>query len=1082
MKKFTLLMCGLLGLGAMAMAQSDGGYELPANFDAWNLNFKLPLEKMKVPQSTSTAPVCRDKPEKMREIARAATEPTEYFAAAQTFHSNYQFNYDGGAVTGYKIGITRDGDKVTISNLFNLAAQSTEWSVGVDYDVTGTYDEATGTITIPAPNSLENGTICGTIGTSFTEVLAAGTVTEDGKMTPAENLVLNVIGDFEAITTDMNFGIQNYLTEVGTSYGMQTLYRKFYATLPKAEPSLLAFNNTFDFGNTFPGSEATVTYTFFNMSSSDVDYAVTMEADDDAFVSRPEAGTIDAMSSAELTFAFVPKAIGDYEGLATIDYEGITATPEPLQALLSGEAVAMPDYSGIVKEGDFEFTTNIEFPFEMITLEDGTQAAQSGTHGKYGTSKLTAAFDIPAGSIGRLSWKGDFTNTGYWYQNAGGIFIDGAGEASWSTNETCDMSNTLEFGPGHHEVRFQYESLYYTGDEKNRMVISDLSLTAALAQESAVEVTTPEVNVGNFMLRDGNAASGESTIRIQNRGQNPLTVNSVASDNNEFTVTHTSTPAELLEYIDIPVAFNATTPGEKKAKITIETSAGTVSADVKALVRQMADFSSVVTEGSEYVTSYDTNESYPFEVKDGVAYNANSGEADDVATRSSFTINFTIPDGKAGYVSWEGWLYGFAPDMEQYWNADNGGVEMVHPMNSGSYPFYGPEGDISSALVEADEAWRPYLTCVPGNHSFTFVYSKNGDGRISERDLMQISDFKIRVEDFPEYQATPDKDRIDFGKTYVGNMRYLTATVDIKNTGSQMLEIYPEPESQAPFYGVVPDFAKAQFNNTVQVGIWFYPGQEGEFEGDVTFKSNAGDIVIHCTGSTYPAEGILLIGDVENQADGWSFYDADQDGDCWNLGYNLWGQMPEYVHSGMDCFGSPSYSPYGGVLAPDNWLFSPTLTIPEDGAMLRWYAAAHHHERYAENYSVYIVTPEEIADPDNLGSLTPVFTETLPVIAADEWQEHTVDLADYAGKDVTVAFRHHDTDGEYVLKIDDIFVYTMQKWNESGVDAPLANDAPVRTEIFSLDGTRLRTLGQGVNIVRATYSDGKVKTTKVLVK
>ncbi|MDE6679961.1 MAG: choice-of-anchor J domain-containing protein [Muribaculaceae bacterium] len=207
------------------------------------------------------------------------------------------------------------------------------------------------------------------------------------------------------------------------------------------------------------------------------------------------------------------------------------------------------------------------------------------------------------------------------------------------------------------------------------------------------------------------------------------------------------------------------------------------------------------------------------------------------------------------------------------------------------------------------------------------------------------------------------------------------------------------------------------------------------------------------------------------------------DGDCWNLGYNLWGLNPEWVHDGDDCFGSTSYSFYQGAIEPDNWLISPVVTVPDDGAMLRWYAASHHHERYAEHYSVYVATPEEIQDPANLNNLQSIFSETLEQASADEWVERVIDLADYANQDIMVLFRHHDCNGQYVLKVDDIFIYDMQKWNNgSGVDAVAGTPEAVSTEIYDINGLRVRGLVKGVNIVRTTYSDGSVKTSKIIMK
>lgn len=1089
MKKSTLILSGLIGISSLALATVPEIIDLPANFDAWNLNFKLPLEKLRTPENATPALAPAAKPTKMRVIKKADADAKKFFVAAQTYHKDYVFNYDGGNIVTYNIGVKVDGDKVTISNLFNLEAQSTEWSVGVDYDVVGTYDATAGTITIPTSSNFDDATIAGTIGTYYTEVLACGTVTEDGKMAPADELVFKVVGDFEAITTDTSFGIMNYTNDGSIVYGTQTLYRGFYANLPTDEPKLLAFNDSYTLNESFVGQGATSSFSVVNVSDADVDFFVECDSDDDTFSAEPEVGTIPACTVQEINVKFLAKEVGEYEGMVSLQYEGLNNETEAIDVFYEATAIPTPDYSAAVKSGDFIFTTNIEFPFEMTTLEDGTEVARSTVNGRYGTSMLNVEFEVPEGNIGVFSWKGESVNTGietgYWYQNAGGYFIDNADEPAerYQMNLVDDISNSLEFAPGKHSVRFQYEGLYYTGDVRNGLCVYDLELTNTPADADAVVIETPDVNFGNFMIKDENGIDGQANIVIRNKGTNTLSVNNITSTSDNFVATKPTAQAGLLETIEIPVMFRATEPGQYEAELTIETTAGNVKANVKALARKMADFSSVVTEGAECVTLFSTDDSFPFEVENGVAYNANSGDEDNVGTTSWFQIDFTIPEGKVGYLHWDGTLYGSGPDETSYWIGDQATIALSHPMNSGTKSVYPNETDASQDVFALDEYWVAQLTCIPGNHSVRFNYMKNGDGIISEKDRLEISNFRIVVEDFDELGVEADKTEIEFEPIYVGDNRYLTATVNLKNTGSSPMTV-EDVTADHPFYGVIPENPyPVQWNSTVQVGVWFYPSEEGDFEGTITFKTSSGDVDVHCYGSTKEAEGILLIGDVENEGAGWSGYDADGDGDAWNLGYNLWGLNPEWVHEGNDCFGSTSYNYWQGAIEPDNWLISPVVDIPQDGAMLRWYAASHHHERYAEHYSVYIASPEDIQDSKNLEKLTPVFSETLEPESADEWVERVVDLAPYSGQEVCVLIRHHDCNGQYVLKVDDIFIYTMEKWgNTSGINAAESSNNAVSTEIFDVNGNRNRGLVKGINLVRTTYSDGTVKTSKLIVK
>ena len=151
----------------------------------------------------------------------------------------------------------------------------------------------------------------------------------------------------------------------------------------------------------------------------------------------------------------------------------------------------------------------------MDTLSDGTRVARSGTHGQATSSKLNVEFKVPEGSIGVFSWKGVSTNISQWYQNAGGYFIDNADAAAKSITGTEDFSDAIEFAPGKHSVRFQYDGTYYTGLEDNNLYVYDLELASAPAESDVVVLETPEIDLGNFMLKD------ETPVASQRHYRNP---------------------------------------------------------------------------------------------------------------------------------------------------------------------------------------------------------------------------------------------------------------------------------------------------------------------------------------------------------------------------------------------------------------------------------------------------------------------------------------------------------------------------------------------------------------------------------
>lgn len=1012
----------------------------------------------------------------LRRADGQTVDTVQYFAATQTYLKNYVFNYNGGDIKTYNVGIAVDGTKVTFKNMFNLYDPTITWYTNTEYDIEGTYDPTAKTITVPTSSTFANATVVGEIGGYYTAILVSGTVDENGKMAPDANLVFNVIGDFEAITTDQSIAVAEYTKDGSQSYGMYKTYRKFYAALPTSSAKLITFNNNFEFGETFPNTPVTQVATLINMGTTDADYAISLESDDESFTSTPVGGTVAGLGTSEVTYTFSAANVGEYEGIATIDYES-DGDAEPILMQMSGTVKAFPDYSGAVKSGDFDISTNIEYPFEMVTLSDGTQVAQSGTHSAGGaSSKLTVAFTVPEGNIGKFSWKGKSFNTGYWYSNAAGYFIDDSGtsEVAWTDAET-DISRTLEFAPGKHSVRFQYDG-YYVGTEEDRMYVYGLCLENTPAESDAAEVKSSSIDFGSFIV-ENNTQEGTATIDIVNRGTNPLQVTYVESDNEAFTLTKPTTTVGLLETLNVPVTFRTDKAGEYTGKLTVETTGGTFEVTAKATVRERPDFASIVTEGADLMT-FSTDPANPFVVEDGVAYNASSMQPDYTANTAWFQVDFNIPSGKVGYISWDGHSYG-KPGAYYDYASDYSIFDVQHPMTSGYLQAWG-DTDACSDSVFADESWKPLLTCVPGAHHVKFGYYQCGDSVGYGKDRLEVSNLKLHLIDFNEYGAELLDTSAEFDSVYVGPQRYSTAKVTLHNTGSKALQV-TEVTGDAPFYGIVPTDS-AQFDKDMEVELWFYPSEPGTFTGNVTIKTNAGDYVVSCTGTAKSSEGILLNGDIEDQGYNWSAYDMDGDGENWNLGYNLFGgYYPEWCHGGNDCMGSASYSWYNGDIQPDNWLFSPTVTIPDEGATLRWYAATHNTKKPKEHYSVYVEESDAYADASNLKTLTPVFSETLDTVAARTWQEHTIDLKPYAGKTIAVAFRHHDCKGQYVLKLDDIMVYT-NDYSAAINSTPKADAKVTRQEIYNMKGVKTSSLSRGINLIRKYYDDGTVKTTKILRK
>ena len=140
-------------------------------------------------------------------------------------------------------------------------------------------------------------------------------------------------------------------------------------------------------------------------------------------------------------------------------------------------------------------------------------------------------------------------------------------------------------------------------------------------------------------------------------------------------------------------------------------------------------------------------------------------------------------------------------------------------------------------------------------------------------------------------------------------------------------------------------------------------------------------------------------------AEGWTIRDDDGDGYNWEWmdasgsNYN--------VYEGTHCMASASFqnNPFGGgtALNPDNWLISPAFTA---GSTVTFWYAGQDPNYAAETFGVYVIANGTASD--ELGHFT----------ASNTYQQGSVDISDFAGQTVQVAFRHYDITDMFRLNLD----------------------------------------------------------------
>lgn len=146
---------------------------------------------------------------------------------------------------------------------------------------------------------------------------------------------------------------------------------------------------------------------------------------------------------------------------------------------------------------------------------------------------------------------------------------------------------------------------------------------------------------------------------------------------------------------------------------------------------------------------------------------------------------------------------------------------------------------------------------------------------------------------------------------------------------------------------------------------------------------------------------------------GWTLIDRDGDGHNW-----YWDTSAGETYIMSDSWLSGT----GEALTPDNWIITPQIDLTAvNGADLEFEVTprASGPEFRTENYSVLVsVTGNAPEDFET------IYTERLqPTMENWVWVLRNVDLSDFAGEQIYIAFRHHDSTDLWSIALRDIHVY-----------------------------------------------------------
>ncbi len=176
--------------------------------------------------------------------------------------------------------------------------------------------------------------------------------------------------------------------------------------------------------------------------------------------------------------------------------------------------------------------------------------------------------------------------------------------------------------------------------------------------------------------------------------------------------------------------------------------------------------------------------------------------------------------------------------------------------------------------------------------------------------------------------------------------------------------------------------------------------------------------------------------------EGWTSVDSDGDEFNWYWGYRDSDENGSMRSESWDSEGEQA-------LTPDNWLITPAIDLSEvtSAVELSFKVAptANTSAYRKEHYSVWISTTDT-----ELESFSMIYEETLS--ESDEnwvYVEKNVDLSEYAGENVYIAFRHHESTDNDRITLDDVTVSAVSTGNPTN---PLSNvnvyPNPFNNEIF----------------------------------
>ncbi len=347
----------------------------------------------------------------------------------------------------------------------------------------------------------------------------------------------------------------------------------------------------------------------------------------------------------------------------------------------------------------------------------------------------------------------------------------------------------------------------------------------------------------------------------------------------------------------------------------------------------------------------------------------------------------------------------------------------------GGYPLGADDGPVveGANLISIDGLAGSYmpLTNMASNLTFNFVIAATVENEISTSPVLAVLPETLSFAGYAGEPATNAQSVLIYAANLIGNITTTTA-------------LPFEVSTDNVTFGTTAEMSTAE-----NLYVRYNPAETETLNiaGTVTISSEGAESkTINLTANTYdcttPSSTFPFVEGFENSIPAcWTIIDNDGDGHNWEYATD---DGNELAHNGsLGCISSSSYyvDEYdnGYVLNPDNWIITPPIALGENSpASLSFFASAELEDYAAEHYGVYIsTTTTEISE------FTLLFEETMDANGGarapyvhGEWGEKNINLDNYAGETVYIAFRHFNSRDNFHLLIDDITILSTSETTE----------------------------------------------------